>query len=214
VTFQELQNQVLQELEEDVTTPVFHLRSYVRDAINNGYRCLAEATEFYVSSEPRSVDMESGVLHVTVPSIDDNGVLGITRVKNGVTEWWMRFETPQFMDFSYREWTNVSGQPEILVLRGYNVLQSFPQPSTTALAAWQFYVSALPPDLLGDGEEPLFPRQFHRALVEYALYELLLQEKDVTGAMEHYNEYLREEVRLLGYLGHSTSRVPVLGGSL
>lgn len=62
-----------------------------------------------------------------------------------------------------------------------------------------FFYSAIPPKMQFDADVPGFPEEFHIHLIEYAVYELLSQERDWDRALSYYEDFAIGQERLRQY---------------
>lgn len=62
------------------------------------------------------------------------------------------------------------------------------------------YFTAIHPPLTNDSDEPAFPVQFHRGLVEYVLFDLFASDAETAKALTHFQEYQKFEAALFLYV--------------
>lgn len=106
------------------------------------------------------------------------------------------------MDFhTYRRWEINLGMPQKIFMRGLFYLGIFPlQNGDTGLM--RFYYTAMPPALVNDSDEPGFPSEFQRGLVQYALFDLYAQDRETQKAMIHWQQYIEIEQQFVDYVQH------------
>lgn len=185
MTFLELQDTTLRELEEATSSPVFHTRDEVKDALNQAYQDLAEETEFY--EKDLTIDLVANQLHYDLAELDPT-VISIRRIHNDQNSRFMYVRTVPQMDGAYQNWTEVTGQPEIVVPRSVLVFAVWPMAAVSS-GTLTAKVAATPPSLSADADTPAFPDPFHRALIERAKAELLPAEREVAKARRCMDRY-------------------------
>jgi hypothetical protein len=185
-TFKNLQDETLERLEEVSTASlvVFTLAE-LKEAINEGYADISERTEWNEVSETVSVSTQYVDIMDSVTI--DTRLLSVSKAYNNASAEWLRWTTWKELDARDWRWDTVTGTPEWMFLRGLQKLGFYPTP--TGATNIDIFYTKMPTPLAADGDTPGFPDQFHRALVHYALYDLLSQDGETGLAVEQFQEY-------------------------
>ncbi len=186
-----MQTEVFRRLDESSVSPVFWDLPDVKTALNEGYEEISEAAEWFETNQ--IVGFTQDNTYHNIELLLTNDPLTVRAVWNSQTLRWMWPTTVRELDTEmYPHWQKVTGAPEYWFMRGLSILGVFPKPpaSTGTMEIWG---TAMPVALSANGDTPAFPREFHYGLVEYALYDLLVQDVETKEAIIHYNEYLRYE---------------------
>ncbi len=189
-TFLELQDEVLRRLEEAHDTPIVFNMTELREAINEGYEDVSERTGWFETSETLSISTQYTDLRASLAK----EWLSITKAYNSGTSRWLGWSHWRQLDQWDFRWSTVTGSPDKMFLRGVTSLGFYPVPS--AATNIKIFHTAIPARLSANGDIPGFPREFHPALVHYALYDLQSQDGETALAMKHWAEYLRVEKEL------------------
>lgn len=201
--FSELQNAVFQELGEDSASPAFWTVDDVKTALNDGYaeiadyaECCENTYDITMTSFDRYAQLYATVQFPPgVPLIFTPQILQITKAYNNDTRLWLQPTTVKSLDATDPNWELASGAPTLYLLRGTYFFGVWPFPnSNTSITLYTLEVphgagyNDLP--LMLDADTPTFPADYHRALVWYAVYELLCQDAEYKKAMVYYEQYL------------------------
>lgn len=193
-------------------TDVFYSDDDIKDAINEGYREIADATEFY--EREAMVPMLKKRTYYDLSQILPDTFLSPRRTYNPTTSQWLEPTDPRGLDYhTYVQWELTEGEPEKYLMRGNWIMGVFPKPAMDSVGT-RFYYTAIAPDLVDDIDQPQFPREFHEALVDYALCDLLGQERETAKALGYWKSYKDKENALAAYVD-GRIRIPqstVLGG--
>jgi hypothetical protein len=195
--------------------PVFWTAADVREALNEGYAELSDATEWYEQF------VGLGILNDR-PLYDLRTILGpsFLAIKPGYDEqtsrWLWATSIKQF-DAHDRRWERIVGEPQRTFTRGLWWLGFYPRPHVPrtvrpARPRWvalppadrlvqeagviKQYYTALPPPLVEDDDEPGFPESFHDGCIHFALTDLWAQDAESTRALKSWKDYLDTETRL------------------
>lgn len=212
-TFAELKTDVFRRLNESPSAPVYWSEADVEAAINEGYDCLADATE---ACETSTSITWTAALHQDLWDTCDGTtaaeLLRPIRIQNDTTGQWLTPISVRELDRRYSRWRTVSGQPSYCVMRGLRYLDLHPYPSAAGTATMHY--AAWPTALSADDDTPSLPQAFHPALVSYALYDLYAQEGETQKALRYYAEYFDQERRLRDFVASRTARdrLGVFGG--
>lgn len=204
-------DRVLETLEEDITDPVYWSRDDAAYSINEGLITLADFTEYHevVLTIPQLASRQYYDLRTHVQKGEQ--FLAPRRVHNLATNQWLPWTSTRVLDAQlYNQWEGTASACERVTARGLFWLGVYGTASgdtgvlrTTAIT--------IPPLMEVDEDEPEFPRQFHLGLVEYALYDLEVQDGELDLALEHYGEYVRHALELQAYVQRRQSIDKVSG---
>lgn len=130
----------------------------------------------------------------------------------GSTNRWARPIDPRTLDAQYRRWEVVQGAVQWMFMRGLWWLGVWPWSATdgplyggNATSYLDLYHTAIPLPLVFDSDTPPFPVEFHQALVEYALYDLFMQDREPKKALKRWSQYVDLRRRLQLYVQNRTS---------
>lgn len=193
MTKAELRTDVFRRLAEaDPSRHVFWTVADVDTAIDETYAELADQTECY--ERAITIDLLSGRPYYDLRTVVPEAVLSIGPAYNETTNRWLIGSSVRDLDGADRRWERVTGTPQRTFLRGLHWLGLYPRVTADVGTIRQYY-TALPP-ALGDNDEPLFPSQFHVALVEGALCDLWAQDGEAQRAEAAWQAYLAIETAL------------------
>ncbi len=209
-----MQAEVFRRLEESSASPIFWTVAQVKEAINKGQREISDATEWYETSDTIALTASQYVYDLTDAVAGLSPLpLSVKACRNDQTLRWMRPTTVRELDTAgLQRWETSVGEPDMFAIRGLYWLQFERAVSSTAGTVTVFY-SALPADLSANGDTPAFPQEFHLALVDFALYDLLCQDRENHKAIYFWEKYKTREEKLKRYVQQreSIDRVGVLG---
>jgi hypothetical protein len=198
MTFAELKADLYRRLEESSVSPVFVSEDDIEDALNDGYLDLSDATEW--REVWRTVDLLAGRPYYDLRTLfRDVNVLTPLGAFHEDTNRWLTPISPRDLDGGYARWEQVSGPPDRLFTRGLWWIAYHPAIGSATGTVKQ-YVTALPDPLEDDDDEPGFDEDFHPALVEYALAEILPQYGEVTAALKAWEAYGAYEAGLTAHV--------------
>ncbi len=196
MNFGEMQTKVRRRLNE--LTTVFYSDDDVKNAINEGYQEMADATEFY--EREAMVPMLKKRTYYDLKPILPNTFLSPRRIYNIETNRWLDPTDPRELDYhTYVRWELVEGAPEKYFLRGNWWMGVFPRPTKDSLGL-RFYFTAIPPQFVESREEPEFPQEYHEGLISFALSDLLAPERESSKALMHWTSYLKYQNDLQQYV--------------
>lgn len=187
---------------------VFWTDANIDTSINEGLEEIAEASEYYETSESESLVADQPVYNLK--TLLDYDLLRITSIWNPQRTQWMYPTAPHLLGRLYRRWEAIKGQPEAYYVRGLWNLRPYPKAAQSSGTLTLDYV-AIPPLLAADDAVPGFPEEFQYGLVEYALYDLLAQDQETAEALLHYVEYLKHESGLTQWARERGNRSGVVG---
>jgi hypothetical protein len=198
MTFAELKTEVFRRLNENATTPVFWTEADVELAINEGYEELSDATEWF--EEYFVLKTQSNLLYYDLRTLLPETFLAPKRLYNQATSEWLSPVTLRDLDFhTTRQWETMEGEPSNYLMRGLWYLGLNPACSVDDRKIKMFY-TAIPQSMTEDTDEPGFPQEMHKYLVEYALYDLFAQDGETKKAVKHWKEYLAGEKMLKDFV--------------
>ena len=198
MTFAEMQTEVFARLEENSTTPAFWALADVKNALNEGLEEISDASEWLEKNY--AVPHVANQLYYNLSTaLGSDTILTPKHALNNQTNRWIEFREVRDLDRQLLEWETVTGEEEQCVLRGLWWFGIFPH-SSDAAGSFTVYYSALPPARVNDADSPNFPEEYHYGLVEYALGDLLSQERDYRKALAHFTEYSQYERGLTEYV--------------
>jgi hypothetical protein len=208
VNFADLKTEVFRRLNESATSPVFWEEGDVGDALNEGMEELADATEFYEGTFPISLVMNCtyyNLLLLFAPHAPDfeNEPLRVTAVFNSQTNTWLTPASVRDLEADSLRWEVVTGPPEKFFMRGLWLLGLFPKPPAN-IGTVVAHGVAVPPNMTLATDIPPFPIDFHPALIEYALFDLLSQDGETKEALEHWDAYVVYEAWLADHVKNRT----------
>lgn len=209
MNFLELQTRVFRALDESQAAPRFWTAQDIKDAINEGYEEISDATDWYEVNEDLTPTANTtyhdlDTLLVTFP-------LTVTGVFNTQTNRWLTPSSAEELDGEIDRWEVIVGPPERFWLKGLFKIGFFPKPPTAAPLT--LYFSSMPVPLNLDADVPGFPVEFHLALLEYAKYDLLSQDGETKEALLCWGRYLAYEAGLAAWVKQRTlDRVGVFRG--
>lgn len=185
--FLELQDEVLRRLEEVTGSPIVFTETELREAINEGYEDISERTEWNETNQTLSISTQYTDLRASLTL----EWLSITKAYNSGIARWLRWTSWRNLDQWDFRWSTVTGTPDKMFLRGVTQLGLYPTP--TSATSIKIFHTALPARMVADTDVPGFPREFHPAIVQYALYDLFSQDGETTHALLHWIQYLKIE---------------------
>lgn len=188
MNYGELQSRVFLGLNESSANPAFWTASDVKRAIADGYDEMSDASEWY--EREASLRLLSNNQYYDLRYILESDVfLRLRAIWNMTTNRWLEPISLDDLDYrTYRQWEDVTGEPEKWLMRGLWWLRMFPMKNSDSGAVQLFY-KALPPAMVNSTDEPGFPKEFHEGIVEYAIGDLLSQEGETRRAVDHFNKY-------------------------
>jgi hypothetical protein len=200
----ELQQRIFIGLNESSANPAFWTVADVQAALDDAYEEMSDASEWY--ERDAVLRLLSNQQYYDLRFIvEADTFLRLRAVFNATTNRWLQPISVDDLDYrTYRQWEDVTGEPEKWLVRGLWWLRMFPmRPSDTGVV--QLFYKALPPAMTRSTDEPGFPREFHEGLIEYALGDLLSQEGETKRALVHFQKYQGYQARLNEWADSRTS---------
>jgi hypothetical protein len=184
--------EVLTRLDEDPDNPKFWTIEDVDKAINRGYECISEATEWYETIV--GIPLTARRLYYDLRGFKVQPLV-IRHLYNLQTQRWLNPGSVRELDTHYRHWQHLVGSPEMFFIRGMHHLALWPM-FTSDGERIRVSMTAIPPRLVRGPDTPGFDEDLHFALVNYALYRLRALRREPKTALNHYAEYLVDEKTL------------------
>lgn len=201
MTFGEQQKEVRRRLNE--LTATFWTDQDIKDALNEGYEEISDASEWF--ERYANIPMLSGRTYYNLLNILPDTFLSPRRCFNTVTNRWLQPTDTRQQDFqAFVQWETNSGQPEKYIFRGNWWLGVWPKRSADD-GILRFYYSAIPPAMADDSDTPGFLDEFHSGLVDFALSDLLSQDRETNKAMAFWASYKAQETGLAQYVNGRTA---------
>lgn len=201
MTFGEAQTKTRRRLNESST--VFFSDQDIKDALNEGYAEMADASEFY--ERQAMVPMIEGHTYYDLSLGLPDTFLSPRRAYNPTTAKWLTPTDPRDLDYHrYTQWELMTGEPDMYLMRGNWWFGVSPKPSRDSVGM-RLYYTAIPEPLSATTDEPLFPQEFHDGTVAFALSDLLAQMKETEKALKYWQIYKQYETALVDYVNGRTS---------
>lgn len=161
----------------------------VEDAVNEGLVELADISEFNetVFSIPLLADRIYYDLRAHIPASEQ--FLAPRRVHNIVTNEWLQWITTRWLDARfYRQWQQVRSAPYYTFMQGLHWM-GIHGSSDGDSGQLRATATTIPPPLTYPSDSPRFPAQYHLAAIEYAAYDLYVQDNEIDLALIHWKEF-------------------------
>lgn len=212
MTFLELQTEVARRIEESTGSPAFWTVAQIKEAINRGYRETADVAEWNETSTSLSLTANTTYYDLSTLIINTR-ILTVKRIYNDQTSRWLTPRDVLDFDRRFKQWENTTGEPGEFIVRGLWWLR-FDRYKTATSGTVTVYYTAVPTDLSADGDTPAFPQEFHLALVEYAVADLLFQDAETKKGMKSWSRFLALQEGLRRHVNQRASldRVGALHG--
>lgn len=208
MTFLQLQKEVARRLGLDFANLEYHTLQQIKDAVNEGYECISEASEWYEVSQ--SISWTTGIYY-DLKTLCTKPFLRVLRMFNNATNWWLPVTTVRQMDEQDRRWELAAGgSPEKIFLRGSWWLGTYPHLDSASGTATLKH-SAIPDAMSADGDTPGMPATFHKYIADYATYDLLCAEHEFARSMRYWQSYMVGEVLLVDWV-QARVRLDRVGG--
>lgn len=191
MTLGEMKSDVRRRLNESGT--VFFSDDDIAESLQEGLDEIADICEYY--EREMTLSLLRGRTYYDLTSLTPETFLSPRRGWNTTTQRWVRAtDYREQDDQTYSQWESVSGQPEAYLMRGNWWLGVWPRNSSD-VGGLRFYHTAIP-ESLADDDEPAFPREFHPAAAEFALFDLLGQQRETEKALLLWTSFLSYCTRL------------------
>lgn len=202
MTFGEMKQQVFQRLAElDVEDDFFSTQD-VEESLNEALIELTDATEWYEVTQ--TLNMLTDRTYYDLRSALSDRFLSINAVLNNETNRWCEMSVPRLFDSqTARQWEIARYASDHVFMRGLWWLGVFGLPTTDSQSL-RVSFAALPPELVLDSDRLDIPTELNLALVEYALYDLLVQDSETGLAMIQWDEFGLEQAKFEAHVGSRT----------
>ncbi len=182
----ELQTEVARKIEESTGSPSFWALADVKAAINRGYRETADVCEWKEAST--SLSLTANTTYYDLSSLIHTRLLTVKRIYNDQTSGWLKARDVRDFDETRYQWEDITGEPSQFIIRGLWWLR-FDRYKTATSGTVAVYYTEIPTDLSADGDTPGFPQEFHYALVDFAVADLLFQDAETKKGMKYWTRY-------------------------
>lgn len=187
MTFGEMKHEVFQRLAELGVAEDFFSEEDVEDALNEALIELSDASEWYERTQ--TLNLLADRTYYDMRSAMGDRFLALKAVLNNETNRWCDMSVPRFFDSqTARQWEIARYASDHVFMRGLWWLGVFGLP-TGDNASLRVSFAALPPELVLDTDRLDIPTELNLALVEYALYDLLIQDGETGLAMIQWDEF-------------------------
>jgi hypothetical protein len=194
---------------EDPQGKFFTTDDYVR-AYNDALDEISEATEIYESSV--YVKRRKWAVYTDLRGALPPTALRVTAIWNPLSQKWLDPTTVRELDATVgRHWERSADQTRWWFMRGLWYLGAYPVASDDT-SPLRVHFSALMPHVkalggLGSGltTSPDLPPDFHEAIENYMLYELMGERKEVDKSLEYYKRFMAQ-IPLLKDMGENRMR--------
>lgn len=206
-----MQTEVARRIEESTGSPAFWSVADIKAAINRGYRETADVAEWNETSA--SLSITANTTYYDLSSLINTRLLTVKRIYNDQTSQWLVPRDVKDFDQAFQQWENATGEPTQFLIRGLWWLR-FDRYKSTTSGTFTTYYTEIPADLSADGDTPGFPQEFHFALVEFAVADLLFQDAETKKGMQFWARYKVLEDGLKRYANQRTllDRIGMLHG--
>ena len=177
MNFGQMQTEVRRKLNE--TSATFWTNDDIKEALNEGYEEISDETEWY--EREATIQTTANRLYHDLRTVLSDTFLSLRRVWNTETQRWCYPTNPREKDGGYRQWELNQGEPQDVFMRCLWFLGQWPKRGGDS-GRTRIVYTALPPAMDDGADEPDFPKEFHRGIVEYALSDLLAQERETKKA--------------------------------
>lgn len=203
MTFGEMQTDVLRKIAESSSDPAFFSLTDVKRALNNANETMGEATEWREITV--GIPLRGRASYYDLRGFGDSPILSVLAIFAPTPVRWLIPVSTRDLDnsrdgvFQFPQWDTIQAEVRHFFLRSLWWLGLYPRPSSDS-GIVRLNCSSLPLPLINDEDSPDFPEEFHPGLVEYALYELFLDDHEVALGFQHWDKYLEHEGALRLYV--------------
>lgn len=186
MTRAELRAEVRRQLDD--ASERFVTNDDINDSLNEGYEDMSDVTEWY--ERTFNLRCQSGRNYYNIRDMVQEELIRVLRCYSKTGNWWLHPDSLRNLDGVLSQWETNRGEPRSYLMRGHWWMGLWPKPSADFDSVERVYYSAMPPALTLDTDAPGFPDEFHRGLVDYALYDIYMQDRDPDVALNYYARYL------------------------
>ncbi|MFQ5740250.1 MAG: hypothetical protein ACE5JX_14685 [Acidobacteriota bacterium] len=179
----ELRSQILEDLGEPSST--YWSPADVNDAIQAAHEDIAERTSWF-EAVYSGVTIPASTRHYDASTLIPTPLF-IRRIWVPARNQWLERKTALALDAEDRWWEQSNGPADHFMVRGMWHLGF--HPLDTSSWTCDIYAQALPSALENDSDEPGFPDEFHRLLVDFAIYDLQIQRGKLAQGLQSFEEY-------------------------
>ena len=191
MTLSEMKSSVRTQLNESGTE--FYSDADIAASLQEGLDEMADLTEYF--ERYANIPVKTGHTYYDLRTVLPDTFLSPRRIWNSTTQRWLRpTDARDLDDHNFVQWELTSGQPEAYFVRGSWWLGTWPKASSD-VGQLRFVYTAIPDDLENQ-ESPAFPREFHAGIVDYAVYDLMAQQRETAKAMKYWESFLLHAARL------------------
>lgn len=197
-TLADVRRQVRQSFGEAATVRLTDAR--LDAAINAGIDEVSESTGFRESFA--ILELKGGRTYYDVRQLFPDESVTITAIWNPSLRLWLKY-TP-ITQLTYARWELTNGSPQVWFMRGLFHLGVFPHDSSSGEKLHVYFTVRHTPLVFAEDPVVDLAPDLVQAVVDYAVFELHLQERQATLAQESLASY-KEGLSLIGY--HADNRV-------
>lgn len=192
MTLAEMKSDVRRRLNESGTE--FFSDDDIADSLQEGLDEVADLTEYF--EREATLGLLTGRTYYDLTSLLPDTFLSPRRAWSVNGNWWLRPTSPRDLDeHTYVQWELTYGEPRDYFLRGNWWLGTWPRSSSDTNGLLRFVYTSIPAALTGT-ETPAFPVEFHQAPVEFAMFDLMAQQRETAKALLYWASFLALVARL------------------
>jgi hypothetical protein len=185
MTLGEMKSEVRRRLNESGTA--FYSDADIAASLQEGLDEMADIAEY--SEREASVGLLTGRTYYDLQSVLPDTFLSPRRIYNSTTSRWLTPTDPRDQDeHTFVQWELTYGEPVRYLLRGNWWLGVWPRQSNDTGKLRVYYTDIPAP--LTDTESPSFPRDFHPGITDYAIFDLLCQQRETEKALTYWKSFL------------------------
>ncbi len=159
----------------------------IADSLQEGLDEIADITEYY--EREATLGLLTGRTYYDLRTVLPDTFLSPRAAWNTTTQRWLTATDARDLDErTFVQWELTYGEPVRYLMRGNWWLGTWPRNSSDSLGIRMIYTSI--PAALTDDEEPAFPVEFHMAAPDFAVFDLLGQERETQKALALWNSFL------------------------
>lgn len=180
----------------------------VNTLLDEAYEHLSDISECHETTYTLTCD---GSLVYNLWTLSGIDPLTVRAVRDPTIGRWLEPLSVRELDGQHRQWERVTASALYWFIRGLYHFGTYPRPLSGTLT---IYHTAIAPAMSSDSAEPIFPKEFHKGLVEYVLFEMLADNRENEKASLHYGRYLEVIIQLANWKNSrmSRDRMEVMGG--
>jgi hypothetical protein len=208
MTFGEVVTEVFRRLEESQSNPAFWEESEVKDAINDGWEDLALFTEWYWTEV--TIPLQDGITYYDLRDWSVDEFIAITDVWNVTLERWLDPTSVTKLQEGYHRWEVADYAASSYLIRGNFTFGVYGRPSIGDNSDFVSITGKGIPQPLGS-DDYLIPLPDHlaEALILYALYDLKVQEGEVSLGLDFWEQYNVKAAEITQWTRNSVNHAAV-----